>query len=756
MFADRVLRTLESEARRCLASALAPLPGPKTLLVDDTLFDTRMSVARPLDLFTDANFMREHGIRSVAPLSAHTSQTIIDMLAHPSVVIVIRGPNAAAARHAVTAIRLIRRRAAAQAPNAGTEQANSDESKTNAEGALSSSPLDEAPKCLVLTTPRRSHLIEKVMRLAGLNTVPVMPLPLGFLPFDADLVTLDWPGAYRQIRLDGDNSAILATSSALLSLASSLEVEFATVRTAGAAAGAVAEELLQTHGQTYAPRSASTVSSTVSSPSQTRPSTPLFSPSDAFTLSDVSPGPNSSFTLADATAPPPPRRPVTLVIIDRGVDVVSPMLTQWTYEGLLDEAVGLHNNVMDLPMSSLISEDAINILTEAPGTSTTLRKRLRGDEDRIFAQLRDLNYWTAARQIGSIANSVRAYYERRPTRENAEIAQMKDYVKGLREVKTEHASATAHTAIAAEISARTFDSFDFKRRFEIEREMIEGGAGIDRRVYVTDAIARGDSLSHIIRLCCLWSVTSGGMDADELDTVKREIMANFGLGVLPLLANLERAGMLVRSNREGAPPNLSWIPIPRIKGGGRTGGSASFVGSGTASTTSSEDGKNRGRGAEYSWQFARAALRLVTEFDPEREVLPGTVAAVSAPYSGYRPLSVRLVEAALTDNGWSTLPPVGSRNMLLPPGHAMLEHRRSQQKRAFSNSKPSSTAEDSTHEDGFDAVVLMIGGIVRAEASAIRLAAKAAGIRTIIATTAVMGSDEFVLSLSDRTIWKTH
>ena len=73
MFADRVLRTLESEARNALAIALAPALGPKTLLVDDTLFIRRLSVARPLDLFTGAAFLREHGVRSISPMSIHAA-----------------------------------------------------------------------------------------------------------------------------------------------------------------------------------------------------------------------------------------------------------------------------------------------------------------------------------------------------------------------------------------------------------------------------------------------------------------------------------------------------------------------------------------------------------------------------------------------------------------------------------------------------------------------------------------------------------
>jgi len=38
----------------------------------------------------------------------------------------------------------------------------------------------------------------------------------------------------------------------------------------------------------------------------------------------------------------------SLIIIDRQVDMVTPMCTQLTYEGLIDEIFGVHNSYVDL------------------------------------------------------------------------------------------------------------------------------------------------------------------------------------------------------------------------------------------------------------------------------------------------------------------------------------------------------------------------------------------------------------------------
>ena len=782
MVAEHAQRLLESEARRNLATAISSLPGDKGLLVDDTLYDPNLSITRSLDLFTDANFLHEHGIRTVAPLIGHGGRIMQDILAQPAIVILIRGMNATAARAAVSSIHAIRQNTEKLATKPSSVDNSEAGSSENSEVTNFGLPTSNTVKFLVLTTPRRSKLVEGILQDTGLSDVPIAVLPLGFLPFDTDLVTLDWPEAHRQIVLEGDSSSILASAAALFSLATTLNLDFKTIRTAGAAATAVAEELLETHGELY-PRH--TRDSTTGSTTSSVQSSPLLSAKNAgFLAQDAFSKLNADLgnriaededdgftsgetpTLAEVQERYSCRKPVTLIIIDRGVDMVSPLLTQWTYEGLLDEALGLHNNVMDLPVSSILSHDAIQMLTSgsnASGNVGTFRKRLRSDVDPIFGQLRDFSYWEATQKIRNIANSVQEYYKNRPSRDSAPISIVKDYVDRLADKKTEHRSVTAHAAIASEISARTFDSIEFKRRYGLEQEMMEGSTATGRRVYVTDAMSRGESLSHVLRLCCLWSVTSAGIDSEEFDFVRREILSIYGLRVMPLLANLERAGMLVRSRRDSNQNNLPWIRFPpfglpssggspgnRATGSGSSSGFMRSVGgSDTISTTGSnnagsDDGRysvssnqSRNRASEYSWQFARAALRLMIDFDPGKAVDEGSNEAIAAPYQGYIPLSVRLIEAGLSEEGWDSLPAVIAHTPLLPPGHTTIEHRKDEKDRKQKFS------------DDTNAVIVFIGGIARAEASSIRRAMKALGVNALIATTSVVSADQFVLSFDD-------
>lgn len=116
----------------------------------------------------------------------------------------------------------------------------------------SNDPPPSPLKCIVLVIPRASPTVQRLFDRSGGPPLRAEPLPLGSLPYDADVLSLDWPSAYREFVLGGDSSAILAAARGLVSLPDSLRLRFAPVRSAGSAAAAVAEEILETHGHRYA------------------------------------------------------------------------------------------------------------------------------------------------------------------------------------------------------------------------------------------------------------------------------------------------------------------------------------------------------------------------------------------------------------------------------------------------------------------------------------------------------------------------
>jgi vacuolar protein sorting-associated protein 33A len=107
-----------------------------------------------------------------------------------------------------------------------------------------------------------------------------------------------------------------------------------------------------------------------------------------------------------------------MVIIDRKVDMVTPLLTQLTYEGLIDECMGLKNSHVEVPQALLAPATAPasasgSSAAQAPvapvvagGATLTekLKKHpLKTSTDPLLGQLRDLNFQHVGRTLSRIA-----------------------------------------------------------------------------------------------------------------------------------------------------------------------------------------------------------------------------------------------------------------------------------------------------------------------------------------------------------------
>ncbi len=152
---------------------------------------------------------------------------------------------------------------------------------------------------------------------------------------------------------------------------------------------------------------------------------------------------------------------------------------------------------------------------------------------------------------------------------------------------------------------------------------------------------------------------SGGIKAKNLEFCQREILQTYGYQHLPLLLALQKVGLLTRAS-----------PTPSV--GGSTGGLLSSVVGGGSSANAGGDADTRGNaeeGGRGSFASVRKILRLINDDVDER-----APADISYVYSGYAPLSVRLVQAvaqkeALLDLSRSDPRPVRS---VKPRAHAIV------------------------------------------------------------------------------------
>eukprot|EP00759_Apiculatamorpha_spiralis_P054673 PhF_6_TR7006/c0_g1_i1/m.10408/K20182/VPS33; vacuolar protein sorting-associated protein 33 len=231
----------------------------------------------------------------------------------------------------------------------------------------------------------------------------------------------------------------------------------------------------------------------------------------------------------------------TVIILDREVDLVTPMVTQLTYEGIIDEFFGIRTGTVN-PAGVLDSE------------GNQLRATQLNNNDAIFAELRDLNFSAVGQALNARSIAIKNVYDKR--KENMGLAELKDFMKRLPEVQQQHKLAVMHTNIVTTLRKETVKA-EFHRRLEIEQNIINGDNEKDVIEYIEDCISRKDPLRKVLRLLCMLSLCSGSWKTKLYDQFRESLCQTYGIPQVTLLLHyLEKCGLFRRQETKSPFPNL--------------------------------------------------------------------------------------------------------------------------------------------------------------------------------------------------------
>lgn len=131
--------------------------------------------------------------------------------------------------------------------------------------------------------------------------------------------------------------------------------------------------------------------------------------------------------------------PPILLLLDRRDDPITPLLTQWTYQAMVHELLGIHNGKVDLG--------------NVPDVRSELKEVvLSQDQDPFFKKNMYLNF-------GDLGGSIKEYVEQyqSKTKSNASIesiADMKRFVEDYPEFRKLSGNVSKHVALVGELSRR--------------------------------------------------------------------------------------------------------------------------------------------------------------------------------------------------------------------------------------------------------------------------------------------------------------
>ena len=310
----------------------------------------------------------------------------------------------------------------------------------------------------------------------------------------------------------------------------------------------------------------------------------------------------------------------TLLLIDREVDFVTPLLTPLTYEGLIDEVVGIQHGYVKVDPALVEIGDAGKKVSPAaalppsppppppPPTSTASPPQKMvaiplNSSDPLFHVVRSQNIEKLGSFLQDAAKSIQESYATFRENKDASINEIHKFVKQIPGLNQNYKSLNQHINFA-ELIKKTTDSVVFRSQWQAERGMLEGEQCYE---YIEALISRQAPVYQVLKLICLQSLTSGGLKSSKYDQLKREVVQTYGFPYSSTLQNLESLGAIKR--RE-----MTW----------------------------SDSGN--------SWTSLRRTLKLIVEDVDVQD--PTDVAYVS---SGYAPLSVRLIQAFFREGGAADL-----------------------------------------------------------------------------------------------------
>ncbi|XP_015592749.1 vacuolar protein sorting-associated protein 33A [Cephus cinctus] len=398
--------------------------------------------------------------------------------------------------------------------------------------------------------PRKSLLCEKKLQNRGVfgNFTLIEEFSCDLFPFDSDLVSMELSGAFKEFFLENDPTCLYQVAQAIQSL-QRFYGKIPKVTGRGPAASKVWDLLKRLDREEE----------------------------DIKTK-------NSKPALIEH-----------LLLLDRSVDLLSPLVTQLTYEGLIDEIFGINNSTVKLPAEKFLDSD--DSLTE-----TTLNKKeqiILNSGEEIFAEIRDKNFNGVGPVLSRKAKVISSQFDERHG--DKSVQEIKQFVAKLPHMMATKKSLARHTTIAEMVKEVT-DTSNFLEALQVEQELLNCIDTDKPNPYIEDLIAQQKPLVKVLRLLCMQSLTSSGLKSKLVDYYKREIIQTYGYQHLPTLLNLEKVGLF------------------------------------------------RAQQSVIHYPVLRKALRLTVE--DESEITPKDISYV---HSIYAPLSVRLAEQLVRPGGWQGL-----------------------------------------------------------------------------------------------------
>ena len=220
------------------------------------------------------------------------------------------------------------------------------------------------------------------------------------------------------------------------------------------------------------------------------------------------------------------------VLLDRSIDMITPLITNNIYEALLDDNFNINLNEINVPIKMLDSNSKNNTIQ-----TIDLSKK-----DKFYTNIKDYGF-----------NQIRSYLPSRLQEQNkiweeskkrtTDLVKIQEDLKNLTKVKEERTSLTNHINLADYIGKK--ERYPLSRfYYTYEQGLLYGTVPEKFFEFIFDEIRKKSEEYDILKIICLYSIINSGYKNKVYDQLRKEFFLVYGFQELFLWRNLEKLGIL--------------------------------------------------------------------------------------------------------------------------------------------------------------------------------------------------------------------
>ena len=203
-------------------------------------------------------------------------------------------------------------------------------------------------------------------------------------------------------------------------------------------------------------------------------------------------------------------------IFDRNIDMITPMCTNWVYEGVLDDFIGIDFNNIKVDTK----------IFEKESKTDNIKIDLTS-KDKFYTKVKDYN-------LGKIRN----IFPERMAEFNKESKE-----KMTKEKKMEKTLLNNHINILDYINKNQLKPI-YKFYYNFEKSLLKGESNSKLFDFIDDEMSKKADKYNLLRILCLESAIHSGIKTKILEQIKKDFLNTYGYEDLFLWRNLEKVGLL--------------------------------------------------------------------------------------------------------------------------------------------------------------------------------------------------------------------